>query len=142
VQPRGGSNEARHSLPRIRSARRRALFAPQSLPNALRTARVRRGPTQNALAKKLGLTSHEISQIERGVVDLHFSELQEVSRLLDLELVLIPRQQTAAVAALQAGSAAGLKRPVCSVGVDNIDGDGTRLEEKCAYLRNAAPRRR
>ena len=127
---------------RIRSARRRALFAPQSLPNALRAARIRRGLTQKALARKLGLTSHEISQIERGMVDLRFSELQEVSRLLDLELVLIPRQQIAAVAALQVRTAAALKRPVYSLGADNIDDDGTRVEEKFGYLRNAAPRRR
>jgi transcriptional regulator with XRE-family HTH domain len=108
----------------------------------LRAARLRRGLTQKALSRKLGVTSHEISQIERGVVDLRFSELQEVSRLLDLELVLIPRQQIAAVAALQVGTAAALKRPLYALGPDDIDDEGARVEEKFGYLRNAAPRRR
>ena len=79
------------SWTRIRPARARTLLASQSLPSVLRAARIRRGLTQKALSRKLDVTSHEISQIERGMVDLRFSELQEVSRLLDLELVLIPR---------------------------------------------------
>ncbi len=129
------------SRTRIYSTPARRLWAAQSLPSALRAARIRRGLTQQALARKLGVTSREISKIERGAVDPPLSQLQDVSRLLDLELVLIPRQQISAVGALQAGGAAALKRPMYALGPGDVDDQGARVEEKFGYLRDAAPRR-
>jgi HTH-type transcriptional regulator / antitoxin HipB len=44
------------------------------------------------VARKLGMRQSQISTIERGLVSPRLSTLEDVARVLDLELMLVPRQ--------------------------------------------------
>jgi transcriptional regulator with XRE-family HTH domain len=74
----------------------------QTLPFAddLRRARAAKGWSQRELSAKAGMTQAHLSNIERGSVDLRLSTLIELSRLLDLEVVLAPRNALTAIQAL------------------------------------------
>lgn len=48
--------------------------------------------SQKELASKLGITQSQISNLERAAVDPRLSTLQDIVRVLDLELVLVPRK--------------------------------------------------
>jgi transcriptional regulator with XRE-family HTH domain len=73
----------------------------ESVTHLLMAARRRAGLSQSALGAKVGLAQSHISKIERGVTDLQTSNLVEIARALDLELMLVPRQLVPAVRALQ-----------------------------------------
>jgi transcriptional regulator with XRE-family HTH domain len=70
------------------------------LADQLKTARERKGLSQRALAEKVGLPQGHISRIERAAVDLQTSNLLQIARALDLELVLVPRKALPAIEAL------------------------------------------
>jgi len=74
----------------------------QTLPFAedLRRARDAKAWSQRELSAKAGMTQAHISRIERGDVDVRLSTFLELARLLDLELVLVPRNALTAVQAL------------------------------------------
>ena len=69
----------------------------------LRNARKVKGLTQKDLGAKMGLPQSHVSQIEAGKVDLRFSSLQEIARLVDLETILIPRPLTPVVRSIISG---------------------------------------
>ncbi len=69
----------------------------------LRSARKAKGLTQKNLGAKMGLPQSHISQIEAGNVDLRYSSLQEMARLLDLEPILIPRSLLPAIRSIISG---------------------------------------
>ena len=73
----------------------------------LREARKKKGISQGALSSKTGIPQSHISKIESGTVDLRISALNELSRNLDLELMLVPRQLVPTFKALLSDS--GLK---------------------------------
>jgi transcriptional regulator with XRE-family HTH domain len=75
---------------------------PQILPFAedLRRARAAKGWSQRELSEKAALTQAHISNIERGAIDPRLSTLLELGRLLDLDVVLVPRNALTAVQAL------------------------------------------
>ena len=56
----------------------------------LKKARLKKALTQRALSKKTKISQNHISKIENGEVDLQASTLIEISRALNLELMLIP----------------------------------------------------
>jgi DNA-binding XRE family transcriptional regulator len=58
----------------------------------LRQARQAKGLTQRALSAKVGLTQAHISKIENAAVDLQLSNLIDLARALDLEVMLVPRK--------------------------------------------------
>ena len=64
----------------------------QPVLEALRETRLERDLTQAELAQKLGIRQSQISNLERAVVDPRLSTVQDVARVLDLELMLVPRQ--------------------------------------------------
>ncbi len=72
----------------------------QSHIEEIRKARLEKGWSQQELAKKSGLTQSHVSRVEQGKIDLRFSNLIELSRVLDLELMLVPRRAVPAVNAL------------------------------------------
>jgi transcriptional regulator with XRE-family HTH domain len=76
---------------------RRPPWQIAALAELLRKARHHRGLTQDRLAAGLGVPQSHVSKIERGQVDLRASSLIELARLLDLELVLVPRKWIPAV---------------------------------------------
>ena len=69
----------------------------------LKTARQSKGLNQSSLGKKLGLPQSHVSKIEQGVTDPRLSTVTEMSRLLDHELILIPRQLVPAIRAIISG---------------------------------------
>lgn len=66
--------------------------AIEELAAEIKKVRKEKGYSQLAFAKKHGIPQSRLSRIENGMTDLQASSLIELARLLDLELMLIPRQ--------------------------------------------------
>ena len=66
----------------------------------LRLARKRKGLTQAALGKKVGLRQSYVSKVEGGSIDIRLSSLLELARALELEPMLVPRSLVPAVQSL------------------------------------------
>ncbi len=64
----------------------------QTVLETLRASRIQRHLKQAELAEKLGTRQSQISDLERAAVDPRLSTVQDVARMLDLELMLVPRQ--------------------------------------------------
>src|SRR5260370_42497326 len=73
----------------IRPLRLGAL--PEDMPLALKEAREKRGWTQRDLASRLGLTQAHISGIESGKIVPRYDTLLELVRILDRDLLMVPR---------------------------------------------------
>jgi len=73
----------------IRPLRLGAL--PQDMRLALKDAREKRGWTQRDLASRLGLTQTHISGIESGKIVPRYDTLLELVRILDSDLLMVPR---------------------------------------------------
>lgn len=69
----------------------------------LKTTRMEKTLKQSELGGKLGLPQSHISKIERGATDPRLSTVTDMARLLDLELVLVPRAMLPAVRSLIRG---------------------------------------
>lgn len=66
----------------------------------LQKARQAKGLTQTQLAELLQLGQSYLSQVERGKHDIKASTLIDWARVLDLEVMLVPRQHVPAVSYL------------------------------------------
>lgn len=66
----------------------------------LKTARRMLGMKQSELGHKLGLPQSHVSKIEQGATDLRLSTVTDMARILDQELMLVPRQLVPHVASL------------------------------------------
>jgi HTH-type transcriptional regulator / antitoxin HipB len=73
----------------IRSLRLEGL--PEDLRRTLKEAREKRGWTQRDLASRLGLTQTHISGIESGKIVPRYDTLLELVRILDRDLLMVPR---------------------------------------------------
>ncbi|MBP7759747.1 MAG: helix-turn-helix transcriptional regulator [Alphaproteobacteria bacterium] len=69
----------------------------------LKSARQKLGLKQSELGDKLGLPQSHVSKIEQAANDPRLSTVTDMARVLDQELVLIPRQMVAAVRAFLKG---------------------------------------
>jgi transcriptional regulator with XRE-family HTH domain len=69
----------------------------------LKTARQAQAMTQSGLGKKLGLPQSHISRIEQKEADLRLSTLTDMARVLDMELMLVPRPMISRVRAILHG---------------------------------------
>ncbi len=58
---------------------------------ALKSVRLEKKLKQSELGSKLGLPQSHISKIEQGVTDPRLSTVADMARVLDQELVLVPR---------------------------------------------------
>lgn len=67
------------------------------LYDTLQKARIAKGLTQTQLAELLQLGQSYLSQVERGKHDIKTSNLIDWARVLDLEVMLVPRKQVPAV---------------------------------------------
>jgi transcriptional regulator with XRE-family HTH domain len=74
--------------------------AGQHILAALKAAREKKGFSQRALGAQAGVPQSHISRIERGAVDLQLSSLIELARVLDLEVMTVPRKLVPAVQAV------------------------------------------
>jgi transcriptional regulator with XRE-family HTH domain len=73
----------------IRPLRLGAL--PEEMRRALKDAREKRGWTQRDLASRVGLTQTHISGIESGKIVPRYDTLLELVRILDHDLLMVPR---------------------------------------------------
>ena len=69
----------------------------------LKRARLAKKLKQTELGVKLGLPQSHISKIEQGGTDPRLSTVTEMARLLDQELVLVPRSMLPAIRAMISG---------------------------------------
>ena len=76
----------------------------QVIARTLAAARASTGLSQVELARQLGVPQSHLSRLETGKVDLRTSSLLELARLLDLEVMLVPRQWVPAVGKLTQGA--------------------------------------
>ena len=63
-----------------------------NLARRLAKARTEKGLTQAELGQRLGVPQSHLSSIERGRTDPRVSSLLELARVLDLEIMLVPRE--------------------------------------------------
>ena len=80
-------------------------YATEHIASTLKNARKSKGLTQRGLGKSAAVPQSHISKIENGVVGLRVSSLVELARVLDLELMLVPRKSVPAVQSIIGGDA-------------------------------------
>jgi transcriptional regulator with XRE-family HTH domain len=105
----------------------------------LQEARTVKGWSQRELSERSGLTQAHISRIENGAVEPKLSTLLELSRLLDLELMLVPRQALTAVEAVLRDIEADIAgRPIRAI-ANMLARVARRLERASMRLPEAGP---
>ena len=72
-------------------------YKSEHIAEQLRLAREAAGLSQRELSLRSGLTQSHISQIERGAMEPGLSSLVDLTRALDLEVVLAPRKMLPAI---------------------------------------------
>lgn len=75
-------------------------YSTQYIVQQLKETRENMGISQRELSTRAGVPQSHISKIESGKVDLRLSSLVAISRVLGLELALIPRKYLSAVNAI------------------------------------------
>ena len=101
--------------------------------DALKAARLARGLSQRELSARTGLTQAHISRIENAAVDVRLSNLIELARVLDLEMMLVPRPLAPAVRDIirshrsPGGPPAARSRPRPAYRLDDEDAVSSRL---------------
>ncbi len=98
-------------------------YSTQYIHRQLKKARESRGLSQRELSARSGVPQSHISKIESGHVDLRLSSLVAIARVLELELVLIPRKQLSAVNSIvsSANSETGGEPPRPAYSLDGND---------------------
>jgi len=76
----------------------------------LKAARQAMGLKQSEVGEKLGLPQSHVSKIEQGGTDPRLSTVSDMARVLDQELVLVPRQLSSRVRSLLQGEEKGHER--------------------------------
>jgi len=83
---------------RIKPLRPKGL--PAELREHIKEARLKRGWSQRKLGAEVGLPQPHISAIESGEIVPRFDTLLDIVRVLDLDLLLVPRSLVPAVQSL------------------------------------------
>ncbi len=73
----------------IKSARLKSL--PESMLRDLKAARIKKGWSQAELGQRIGLPQMHVSGIETGKIVPRFDTLLDFVRILDYDLLLVPR---------------------------------------------------
>jgi len=90
----------------------RAQGLPPQLRSALAAARRQKRWSQSTLGQQLGLPQPHISGIENGRVVPRYDTLLDIVRVLDLDLLLVPRPLVPVVEALIHNGAANDESPL------------------------------
>jgi transcriptional regulator with XRE-family HTH domain len=64
---------------------------PEEIRRSLKEAREKRGWTQRVLVSRIGLTQRHVSGIETGKIVPRYDTLLELVRILDHDLLMVPR---------------------------------------------------
>jgi HTH-type transcriptional regulator / antitoxin HipB len=104
---------------------------PENFRIQIKEARKKRGWGQRKLASLVGLQQPHISAIESGEIVPRFDTLIEIVRVLDLDLILVPRPLVPAVQSLiRAGekSSGDTEQPLYAISDEEREngGDGDR----------------
>ena len=83
---------------RIKPLRLKGL--PEELRRQIKEARTKRGWGQRELGAEIGLPQPHISAIESGEIAPRFDTVLDIVRVLDLDLLLVPRSLVPAVRSL------------------------------------------
>jgi transcriptional regulator with XRE-family HTH domain len=83
------SNMDDNAIKGIKILRQKGL--PADLRRALKDARNKRGWSQRDLARRLGIAQRHISGIESGKIVPRYDTLLELVRMLDRDLLMVPR---------------------------------------------------
>lgn len=76
------------------------VYAIQDYVKQMRKARLERGWSQKELAQKAGITQSHLSRIEGGEMDMRFSNVIELVRLLNLEVLFVPKHSVTSINSL------------------------------------------
>ena len=85
-------------------------YAGEHVIAALKAARIEKGLSQRALSQQAGVPQSHISKIEQGAVDIQLSSLIALARVLDLEVMPVPRKLVPAVQTVVRSGASELLR--------------------------------
>jgi transcriptional regulator with XRE-family HTH domain len=85
-------------------------YAGVHIFETLKAAREESGLSQRELGVRAGLPQSHISKIEQGKVDLQVSSLLALARVLDLEILPVPRKLVPAIEAILRGDEASSSR--------------------------------
>jgi len=69
------------------------IISPESLGQALRAERKKKGLSQKAVGHSVGMEQHTISKIEKGNPGTELNTLFRLLAALDLEVTVQPRQK-------------------------------------------------
>lgn len=97
-------------------------YETEYLAAELKASREHQGWSQRALSAKSGVPQSHISKIERGVVDIRLSSLVALARILEMELVLVPRKAASGVQAVIHNTMQGEQKP-STVAAYTLEGD-------------------
>ena len=78
----------------------RPRYLPDEIRQEIKLARQAKGWSQLELGQKVRLAQRHISGIETGKIVPRYDTLLEILRVLDLDLILVPREILSAVQAL------------------------------------------
>jgi HTH-type transcriptional regulator / antitoxin HipB len=111
----------------IKPLRQKGL--PTELRRALKEAREKRGWSQRELGSRLGVAQRHISGIESGKIVPRYDTLLELTRMLDRDLLMVPRALVPVVQSLvrdhsKDQSGEGEERPLYAA-----DGDKESTQE-------------
>lgn len=82
----------------------------KNLIDGIKTARKAGRLSQQMLAHKIGIPQSHLSKIETGNVNIGLASFVEIARTLELEVVLVPRQDAAMIKNLMASKQARERR--------------------------------
>ncbi len=100
---------------------------PEDLRQKLKAERLKRGWGQRKLAAMVGLPQPHISAIESGEIVPRFDTLIEIVRVLDLDLLLVPRNLVPAVQSLVRASEepnVDAERPIYAISDEERESGG------------------
>ncbi len=92
------NRDIKRRIKRIKPLRLKGL--PEDLRQQIKEARVKRGWGQRELGAEIGLPQPHISAIESGEIVPRFDTLLDIVRVLDMDLLLVPRSLVPAVQSL------------------------------------------
>lgn len=72
----------------------------KQLIDGVKTARKARRLSQQVLARKVGIPQSHLSKIETGNVNIKLASFVEIARTLELEVLLVPRQDATMIKSL------------------------------------------
>jgi transcriptional regulator with XRE-family HTH domain len=103
----------------------------------LKAARQAKGLSQRQLSQLAAVPQSHISKIESGAVDLRLSSLIELSRVLELELMLVPRKTIPAINSIVRSSERSAKN--IGTSTSSIQKELKRIENTIASLTREGP---